>query len=848
MGRVTLKNLLARKGRMVLTAIAIVLGVSLVSGTYVLTDTLDGVFTNLMTESTAGVDVYVRSESSFNSTMSFGAGRAPVPEDVLLKVRVTDGVQMAFGSVSGIAQILDREGKVIKNGGSPTLGMSWSPPPLSSAHIVSGRAPRVSGEVAIDAASAEKGGFKVGENIDVMIGGPVVRSRLSGIISFGSANNLAGATMVVLDLKSAQLAFDKVGFFDAIEVLGDPGIGAEELRGRLAAVLPESFEAITGSTLAAEWIDSVDVLLGYLNTALLVFALIALFVGAFIIFNTFSIVVAQRSREFALLRSLGARPRQITIAVVVEAFIVGAVASVLGVVLGIGVAAGLESLLKAFGMDLPSGGLKILPRTVTVSMILGVGVTTLSALVPARRAAKISPLALMREAASPFSVSLGRRVVWGAGAMTLGVLALFAGLFTEVGQPLAYVGAGALLSFLGLGILSPMLTAPVARMVGAVPARIAGVAGTLARENAQRNTRRTATTAAALMVGIALVTFVAIFSSSIKSSVTSDLDKTMKADVVVMEEEQMTALGFSPAVEEVLASLPEVSSIAPVRLGEWGYKGSSRFLSAIDPQQMSESLDLGADPGALARLGAEEVLVFEPTADEMGLEAGDVLPMQFTRTGTIDAQIAGTYSEASAINAQFLISLDMYERNFTEQRDLQVYVRGAPGVAAQDLKAAVTEAISGFPGLSVLNSDELKDNQAKQIDRMLGLITALLGLAIIIAVVGIANTLGLSILERTRELGLLRAVGMTRKQLRSMIRWEAIITALFGSGLGLLVGVFFGWAVTYSLKDQGIDATSIPTTQLIVYLALGAVTGVIASLVPGRRAARMDVLKAVTVE
>lgn len=845
--RVMYKSLLAHRGRMLLTAISVLLGVSLVSGTYVVTDTMTAVFDDLMGSATAGIDVYVRGETTYEQQINMGGGREPVSQQLLYAVRGIDGVDMAYGSVAGFASLLDKKGDVIRHGASPTLGFSWSPPPLSPVQISVGDPPLGDDDIAIDALTAEEQGLEVGDSVKVVLDGPARRFEIVGIATFGEANNLAGATMSIFSLRTAQEVFDKVAVFDAIEISAEEGVTASELRRKISAILPEGYEAVEGTTVARESTDAIHTMLGYFNTALLVFALIALFVGAFIIFNTFSIIVAQRMREFALLRALGAAPRQVMLAIGIEALIVGVIASVIGVFGGLAVATGLQSLLDRVGMGLPDASMRLLPRTVVVSMILGVGVTIFSAVFPAIRAGKVSPLAVMRESDST-ARPLTRRLQVGGAMFTVGLAALLMGLFADMASPLMFVGFGALLMFLGAAALSPMFTRRFVRIVGVVPARVSNVAGSLARENARRAVRRTATTASALMVGVALVCFVAIFSSSIKASIRTGLERSVKADFVISETSGMAALGFSPGVATAISQMDEVDVVSPIRTGEFGYEGSPRFVTGVDPDSLGAVVDIEVLEGELSDLGSDGVFLERPVAESLGVGVGDALPMEFSRAGKVDASVVGIFDNTSALTGEFVISLTMFEDVYTDIRDARLYISAAQGHEASAVRSALEAEISRFAGLEVLDKEGLLDSQSGQIDQMMNLVTALLGLALIIAVIGIANTLGLSVLERTRELGLLRAVGMSRRQLRTMIRWEAVMIAFFGACLGLGLGAFFGWSVAYAMGDSGITHISLPVTQLAIYLVIGTITGVIAAIVPARRAARLDILRAITVE
>jgi putative ABC transport system permease protein len=849
MWRAVLKNLRAHKGRLVRTTIAVVIGIAFISGTYVLTDTIRGVFNGIVTTSTSGVDVHVRGSSAFTS--SGFSDRRPVPESMLSRIRAIPGVEQAAGNVGGLAPLVDRNGKVISNGGAPTLGFAWEPPPLSPLILRQGRAPQRAGEVAIDAATAWTKDFGVGNRIGVVLGGPVRPFTIVGIFGYGEAGNLAGATIATFDLKTAQSAFHKQGLLDSIEVQAAGGTSPLVLRERIGLILPSGFEAVSNTTVADEGKQSFDRFINIFQTMLLVFAAIALFVGAFIIFNTFSIIVAQRTKEFALLRALGASPGQVKTSVIGEAAVIGLVASGIGLAFGVVMAIGLQALLKGFGMDLPSSGLKLLARTVWVSVGLGVTVTVLSALSPARKAATVPPIAAIRDVASTRAGSLRRRVIVGAALCTTGAVAVVGGLGGWVPKGLMAVGVGALLVFVGVAMASPLIARPVTATVGALTARL-GVSGLLARENAMRNPRRTATTASALTIGVALVAFVAILSSSVRASASSSLLRSLKADVAVTSSLGMAGYtyGFDPKVARLLAEQPAVGVVSEVRLAEWRHDGSTQMVAAVDPRTIGKVLDLDMRSGSIAGLSSGGVLIRDSNASDLGARVGDTLPMEFASTGLHRVPVVGTFHNGQALNSYYVVSLDTFERNFsrTMQMDWRIYVNAAPGYSQAALHRAVTAATDRFPNTKAMTPIELRDSESKQIDQILNLVTALLLLAVLIALIGIANTLGLSVMERTRELGLLRAVGMSRRQTRSMVRREAVIISVLGTVLGLALGVVFGWAVVMAMRDLGMTEFRIPGAQLAMYFLIAGLAGVVAALLPARRASRLDVLSAIATE
>jgi putative ABC transport system permease protein len=847
MWRTTFRGLMAHKVRLGLTALSIVLGVGFVTGTYVLTDTMQRTFDDLISEGTGGIDVFVRTESAFvDIAAPPGAERETIEAGILPIVEGVDGVAHAGGTVQGYAQLIDKQGEAIAPVGPPTIGASWPVhPELSPYSLRDGHPPRGAGEVAIDARTSSEHGFRVGDTVQVQFLGPSDRFTVAGIVGYGEADNLAGATLALFDLETAQRVLGKEGRLDTIDVAGEEGVASEALRGRISAVLPEGIEAVTGTDVRDELTENIGQALGFFQTALLVFAVVALFVGAFIIFNTFNILITQRNRELALLRALGATSGQVMRSVLLESVIVGAVASAVGLGAGLLIAMGLQAAMGAFGFDVPSTGLVVLSRTIVVAIVLGIAVTVISAVFPAQRAAHVSPMAVLRDIDAVRPTSLRTRSAVAAIMGVLGVLALGAGLF--FGGGISLVGAGVALIFLGVTVASPLLARPVTRFIGAPIARLRGVPGKLGRENAMRNPRRTAATSSALMVGLALVGTFSIFGQSVKATVARVVEGVYRADFILGSELQLAS--FSPEVAERLRALDEVAVVSETRVGSWRPVGQETpsFLTAVDPQTVDQVLDLGVVDGDLAELGLRSVALHERVAEERGLEVGDEFRMEFASTGAVPMVVAATFDESTEFG-DFLISLQAHESNYPVSADSTILVTAASGVTAPTARAAIEEAVEPFPNLQIRNRAEVRASQEQLVDQLLGLISTLLSLAIVIALLGIVNTLALSVLERTRELGLLRAVGMSRRQVRSMIRWESVIIALLGGVVGLAVGIFFGWILVTALTDQGVDTFALPAGRLAIFLVLSALAGVLAAVGPARHAARMDVLKAVTVE
>ena len=847
MGKATLKGLLAHKFRLAATALAIVLGVSFVAGTYVLTDTINATFTNLFDEVTQGIDVAVRSRDVFTGQM--GEVRDPIPEEVLNEVKAVDGVKVAEGSVTGFAQFVDKDGKPVTTGGAPTLGVSISSAPELQAGttVRSGRLPSGPNEMVVDAQTAEKHGFAVGDRVKVLLQGPARTFTVSGIIGFGSAGNLGGATLAGFTLPTAQEVLNREGRFDEIDVVAAEGTTPEQLRDRVRAVLDPRYEVLTGEELSAAQAAAINDTIGrFLSTALLSFAFVALLVGAFLIFNTFTIIVAQRTRELALLRCLGASRRQVMTSVLLESLIVAVVASLVGLGLGVLIANGLKALLTSIlNFDLPTTGTVFLWRTVLVSLAVGIVVTLLAALLPARKATRVPPVAALQpETAFAPTHFRKRRIVLGVLVTLVGIGLLLAGLFQNEGNRLVNVASGAVIVFFGVAILSPLIARPLARLIGWPFAKAFKLPGSLARENAMRNPRRTASTAAALMIGLALVTFVSIFAASIKASTTETLDRTIAADYILMND---TFTPFSPDLATRLADQPELAAVVGVRLGAFKLNGATKQLIGIDPAAYDRVVKTEVLSGSIADLQSGGLAVKEDVAKANGWTVGERVALQFPRGGTQQVTVKAIYKDNS-VNGDYLLSLADYERFYADQADSQILVQAAPGTTPAASRAAIDRVLVDFPNVTVRDQAEYKAETARQIDQVVNLFYALLALAVVIALFGIVNTLGLSIFERIRELGLLRAIGATRRQIRSMIRWEAVIIAVLGAVLGLAVGVFFGWTIVRALRSVGITEFAVPGGQLVIFVVFAALAGILAAVLPGRRAARIDVLRAITTE
>jgi putative ABC transport system permease protein len=840
MRRATLRSLLAHKLRLALSAVAIVLGVAFVAGTMIFTATLDRTFTALF-ESTAS-DVGVTAAAGFDAGAEGPAGSRPVPAALVDQVRAVDGVAAAEGLVQAEGvYVLTPQGEVLDTGGAPGIGAGWiAEPALALGDLTDGRAPERAGEVALDSGTAEEAGYAVGDRVTLLTPGPRVDATVVGVFTFGEDGGLAGASLTAFDVATAQQLTGLGDGFTGIRVDAAEGVGHAALRDRVAAVVGDGYDVQTAQQQADEQSAALEEGLSFITVLLTAFAVIALFVGSFIILNTFSMLVAQRTRELALLRALGASRGQVTRSVLVEAAVLGVVGATLGLAGGFGIATGLRALFGSFGLTL-DGDLVLSAGTVGWSYAVGVGVTVVAAWVPARRAARTPPVAAMREDHVAVERSLRRRAAVGLVLAAVAAGALTGSVVAEDGDAPALVGAGALALVLGAVALSPVLARPFARLLGAPLPRLAGTAGRLARDNAQRNPRRTAATASALMVGLTLVTGFGILGASANASVDALVDGALRADYVVS-----TAVGqpFTPEVAERLRQLDEVDAVLQERFTQVQLDGQATFAAAVDAATLDRGLTLEYRSGGSAGLAGRGVLVDEPTAQARGWEVGDTVAAVSAGGQTAELTVGGVFAANQAVGS-VVLSLETDAALGGQALDRYVYVVLADGTDAAAARAAVEGVVDAYPVVSLKDRDEFAGEQKAQVDQVLLLINALLVLSVVIAVLGIVNTLAMSVLERTREIGLLRAVGMGRRQLRRTVRLEAVLISVYGSVLGVALGLVLGTALTRSLADQGIGELVVPGARVAGFLLLGALIGVVAAAWPARRAARMPVLDAV---
>lgn len=836
--KATLKNVFAHKLRLALTALAVVLGVAFMSGTYVLTDTIKHTFDALFQQTSAGKDAVVRGVAPYGTGSGFGGGNRPLtPQSLLATVRGIPGVAVADGSVGGQVVVLDKAGRTF-NSHAPTLAFSWLPDPkLSSLSLRSGHAPVAADQVTIDGSTAAKEHFRLGDGITIIGNEGPARYTLVGITRFGATDNLAGATLVSFDLPTAQRVVGKPGFLDEIDVAARPGTSSQALLSAIGEHLPKGFEVVTGAEAAAQQASNVSSGLSQFNTILLVFAGVALFVGAFLIFNTFSILVGQRTRELSLLRAIGASRRQINASVLGEAFITGLAGAAVGLGLGVALAAGLYSLLSALGISLPRSALQFETRTAVVGLVVGTVVTVASAVLPAVRAGRIPPAAGLRDDTVVQETSLRRRALVGATVTLVGIVVLAVGLFASAG--ILAVGIGAGLTFIGVAMLAPFVVEPMVAVLGRPLPAVAGITGTLGRENAARNPRRTAATASALMVGIALVAAIATLGQSAQTSFNGLFNRSVTADYV------LTATGFgtvSPAAESLVAKVPGVTAVSPIRQVDWHLGRVGKQVLGLDPVGGPQVLKFQMVRGSVSALGRGQLLVDSTVAASDHYRLGQTIPMGFAATGVVPVVIGGFYKTNQFLGS-YVVSSKLLAANVDQVRDQGIALRVADPSPATT--AALDRAMRAYPDVKVQTAAQFKANQKQQLNTILDIVYALLALSIVIALIGVVNTLALSVMERTREIGLLRAVGTQRRQLKRMIRAESVLVSLIGALLGLVLGVGLGAAVVSALGSSFITTLAVPVPTIIVVLVLTSMFGVIAAVWPARRAAKQDILEAI---
>jgi putative ABC transport system permease protein len=849
---VALRGLVGRKLRSLLTALAIVLGVAMVSGTFVLTDTIGKAFDEIFTSSYDETDAVVTGRHAVEWSSS---GPATVPAELVGRIRALPGVEEAAGTMmnvatgTDVARVIGPDGKAV-GGNNPPFGFGLDPAAerFSPLSLAEGRWAAAADEVVLDAGTAERAQVGVGDRVEIAATGPSRPYEVVGLATFGSVDSIGDATVSIFSMETAQQLYGKEGRFDGISVAAKDGVSQEQLVAQIAPLLPADAQVHTGVEKAQRDADEIAEFVSFIRYALLGFGGIALFVGAFVIFNTLSITVAQRTRELATLRTLGASRRQVLRSVVIEALVLGAVASLVGLGLGVLLAEGLKSVFAAVGLDLPTAGTVFALRTAVISLSVGIGVTTLAGLFPAIRATRIAPIAAVREG-STVPPLRKRSAIAGGTLLGLGLAAIALGLFADVGGAgttiVALVGGG-LASFLGVALVASRLVRPIAAVVGQPAQRAGGIAGRLARENSVRNPARTAATAAALMIGLALVTTLAVVADGIRGSARDDVLGQLKADLVLGASNGWTPL--PTAAGEALAAAPGVVEASGIRLDR-GKSGAKEIdVAGVDPASIGALYRFRwaeGDDAALASLGRGDALVQDAFAEERSLAVGDGFTVTNPAGAEVGLTVRGVFETRSF--AQMLGSVVLptasFDAAFPRATDAYVLANLAEGADSERIAATVT----GFPDALLQTAEEFTDARLGFLSGLLNLFYVLLALSVIVSLFGMVNTLVLSVFERTRELGMLRAVGMTRRQARRMIRHESVITALIGAALGLPLGLGFAALLTEALSKFGI-AFSLPLGTLGVFAAVAVVAGIGAAVLPARRASRLNVLAALQYE
>jgi putative ABC transport system permease protein len=856
---VALRGLAGRKLRAALTAIAIVLGVAMVSGTYVLTDTIDRAFNQIFDDSYAGTDVVVTGKGAGIDFQGDSTVDPPIPDSLLERVRERPGVEAATGSVLDElnAKILTKEGKAVNTQGSPTFGFGVDTSPelarFNPLKLVEGRWPNGSSEVVIDAGTADREGYGVGNSVKIATLKPARAFKVVGIAQYGEVKSLGLATFSVFDIPTAQALLEREGQFDAISVAGEPGTTPEQLIKSIEPVLPPTAKVRSATAEADEDREDVGEFISFIRYFLLAFAGIALFVGAFVIFNTLSITVAQRTREFATLRTIGASRRQVLGSVILEAFVIGLLASIVGLFGGLGLAWALQKLFQALELELPRAETVFAVRTIVVSLLIGVVVTVVAGLFPAVRATRVPPIAAVREGAtlpksrfSRFTTPLAILLI----VLSLALLgyAMF-GEDVETATRLLSIAGGVLLLFTGVAMVSSRLVRPLAAVVG-LPARaIGGAAGTLARGNSIRNPGRTASTAAALMIGIALVTFVAVLANGMKASNRGAIEDQVIADYVTISQDGFTPFVAGAGDAEARSDAADLVTSVRSELGE--IDGHGGYVTGIEPDKIAQAYRFDWKDGSdavLGRLGPNDGILDSNFAEDHNVVVGDTVRLLSGDAKTREIKIVATYEPPPFY--PLLGSLSITKTTFDELNDRprnQFTFANVPGDPTEQKTEALEQSVAGFPDAKVLTREDWITDQDEDFNQFLTMLYVLLALSVIVSLFGMVNTLVLSVFERTREVGMLRAVGLTRRQTRRMIRHESVITALIGAALGLPLGIFLAALVTQALSDFDVRF-QVPVGQLILFAVVAVFVGIFAAILPARRAARLNVLQALQYE
>ena len=837
------KSIRARWGRTLAILFAITASVSFVVGSFVLADSLRATFDNLFQELNENVDLEVRASQAFESDDA----RDPIDVDIADSIRAVDGVEVAEPILQRFAQLIDATGDVITPPGGPTFGVSWEGDDgLQGITIKEGRAPDGPDELAIDKATADTENFSVGDTVSYLTDVGTFEGTITATVGLGSADSFGGAQLVALDLETALVNFGADGKVDAIDLAIADGADVATVQQAIEEVLPPQTEVVTGEEVAQETADNVNQFVNVFGTGLLIFAFITAFVSAFIINNVFQITIGQRLRELALLRAVGASGRQVRWMITIEAFALGVLATVIGIFGGLLVARGLIAAFDAAGAGFPDTQTVLQVRTVLIAALVGIGITMASVIVPSRRAARIPPVAAMRPELG-FAAMRSRRLVAGVIVTAIGVTMFLVGLFLRPGGTpglIGFAGIGALLLFLGVASLSSTVATPVTRLIGWPIEKLFKVPGALARQNVARAPRRTSSSASALMIGVALVSSTAVFASSLRASLVDTLESAISADYIVTDSGFQ---GLSPVVSETLTDVPELEAVTPIRGISGQVDGGTKNFGAVDAVAFEKLVNPDLIDGTVADLGLNELLLHKDPASDLDASVGSTVDVTFQNGVEQTLTVAGIYGDATFGN--WLIGLDtLDEISDAPARDFFVIAKLADGVDAETGDIAVDAAMEPFPQANVQTNAEFLDEQEAQINQLLLIITLLLAFAILIAILGISITLALGVFERTREIGLLRAVGMNRRQTRRSVRWEAVIVSVFGAIVGIVVGTFLGVVLSLAVPNDVISKLAFNPSIIVAILVGAVIAGLFAALYPSYKASNMNVLEAIATE
>ncbi|BBC33753.1 Efflux ABC transporter, permease protein [Streptomyces graminofaciens] len=846
MFRTALRNVLAHKARLLMTVLAVMLGVAFVSGTLVFTNTISEAYQKSSAKGFDQVDVAIQPEYREGEGDKVGE-RRKLTHALLEKAESVPGAKSALGVVGGFTALGDKDGKLIGGGFQSQGGNYWGSHDPRYPIREGGRAPRGADEIAIDSETAERAGYKVGDTIPVSVDGPVVTPTITGIFTTDDGNVAAGGSLALFDTATAQKLFHKQGEYDEIDVKAAAGTSQAQLRTALDKVVPADVAStITGRQLADDQAEMIAANMSGLKNGLLVFAGIALFVGTFIIANTFTMLVAQRTKELALLRAVGASRRQVTRSVLVEAFFVGAVAAVGGLAVGVGIGAAMRALIGMVGAAIPDGPLVVTPGTAATALLVGVLITMLAAWLPGRRAAKIPPVAAMSSVhAQATTRSLVVRNVIGAILAGGGAAVVLYATTLDGSDGQAPMGLGAVLLIIGVFVLTPLLSRPLIAAASPV-LRVFGVSGKLARQNSVRNPRRTAATASALMIGLTLITGMTVMAGSLQTSIDKMAASSIKADYVVS---MANGNLLVPDVDKKLAATEGVTATSPLRNSPSRIEGETEYLTGVNGSTIGRLTDLTIEDGAF-EVGGTNIVVDEGTAKYHGWKAGSSFTVAYEDGAKQKLTVAGVYAGNEIMRGVLLdnATLTPHLKVPSDPADMQVMVKTSAG-ASDATKSRLEKALGDNPGIRVQDRQDISDGIAQIFTLMLNMLYGLLAMAVIVAVLGVINTLAMSVFERSQEIGMLRAIGLDRRAVKRMVRLESLVISLFGGFLGIGLGIFFGWAAGELLASKmATYELVLPWARLAVFLLLAATVGILAALWPARRAAKLNMLEAIKAE